>query len=73
MLFRSMDDRLGTLQPGKLADLIIVDGQPDADIEALRRVDGVVVNGREVVREGRVYLPRHVEEKAPFSTAPARD
>jgi imidazolonepropionase-like amidohydrolase len=64
-----MADRLGTLESGKLADLIIVDGQPDVDLEALRRVETVVVNGREVVREGRVHIPRHREERAPFSTA----
>jgi imidazolonepropionase-like amidohydrolase len=65
-----MDDRLGTLQPGKLADLIIVDGQPDQDIEQLAKVDMVIVGGRVVVRDGRVALPPRVQEKAPFSTKP---
>ena len=67
-----MADRLGTIETGKLADLIIVDGRPDADLEDLRRVEQVLVNGRVVVRNGHVYIPRHVEEKAPFSTAVAR-
>jgi hypothetical protein len=31
-------DELGTLEPGKLADVIIVDGNPLTDIEALGRV-----------------------------------
>jgi imidazolonepropionase-like amidohydrolase len=39
---------LGTLEPGKLADLIVVDGDPTADIGALRNVE-VVVKGGEVV------------------------
>jgi imidazolonepropionase-like amidohydrolase len=31
-----MDDRIGTLQPGKLADLVVVDGDPLADIAILQ-------------------------------------
>ena len=65
-----MADRLGTLEAGKLADLIIVDGRPDTNLEDLRHVEQVVVNGRWVVRDGNVHVPRHVEEKAPYSTAP---
>ena len=56
-----MGDKLGTLEPGKLADLVIVDGRPDADIEDLAKVRTVVVNGRVVVRDGKVELPRPPE------------
>ncbi len=38
-------DELGTVEPGKLADLIVVDGDPLADIDALSRVDIVVKDG----------------------------
>jgi len=31
--------------PGKLADLILVDGKPDADIRDIRKVEKVVKNG----------------------------
>jgi len=31
-----MDDRIGTLQPGKLADLLVVDGDPLKDIAILQ-------------------------------------
>jgi imidazolonepropionase-like amidohydrolase len=42
-------DQLGTLTPGKLADLIVVDGDPSRDITALSRVQAVFQGGRRVV------------------------
>jgi hypothetical protein len=39
------DADLGTLEVGKLADLVIVDGDPLADIKAARRVRTVIKNG----------------------------
>ena len=38
-------DELGTVEPGKLADLVIVSGNPLADIAALSRIDIVVKDG----------------------------
>jgi imidazolonepropionase-like amidohydrolase len=38
-------DRLGSLEPGKLADLIVVAGDPMARIEEIRRVDLVMKDG----------------------------
>jgi len=37
---------LGSVAPGKLADLILVDGNPQADISALRNISVVVKNGQ---------------------------
>jgi imidazolonepropionase-like amidohydrolase len=42
-------DQLGTLEPGKLADLIAVDGDPSRDVAALSRVRAVFQGGRRVV------------------------
>jgi imidazolonepropionase-like amidohydrolase len=39
-------DSLGTLEPGKLADLIVVDADPLADFENLRKLSLVVKEGR---------------------------
>jgi imidazolonepropionase-like amidohydrolase len=41
-----MDRQIGTLEPGKAADLIVVDGRPDEDLSALERVRMTFVAGR---------------------------
>ena len=38
--------RLGTLEPGKLADIIVVDGNPLQDISVMRKLEFVVKNGK---------------------------
>lgn len=40
-----IEGRTGTLEPGKEADVLVVDGDPLAEIDALRRVSLVVQNG----------------------------
>ena len=42
-------DRLGTVEPGKLADLIVVDADPLDDIQNLRRIQLVLKGGRVVL------------------------
>lgn len=41
-----LDDRLGTLEAGKRADVIVVDGDPRSDLRALERVQRTYVDGR---------------------------
>jgi imidazolonepropionase-like amidohydrolase len=45
-----ISDRVGTIEPGKLADLVLLDGDPASDIEALGHVDLVMKEGRIVYR-----------------------
>jgi imidazolonepropionase-like amidohydrolase len=45
-----LEDRLGTLEPGKLADLIVVDGDPLVELSTLRQVHMVVKEGQVVHR-----------------------
>jgi imidazolonepropionase-like amidohydrolase len=41
----SMQDRVGTIEAGKLADIVAVPGDPLADVTALEKVDFVIKNG----------------------------
>ncbi|WP_070154199.1 amidohydrolase family protein [Sphingobium phenoxybenzoativorans] len=54
-----MGDKLGTLEPGKLADVIVVDGRPDENLDDLAKVETVVRNGNIVIKDGRLFVPRH--------------
>ena len=45
-----MDDTVGSLEPGKKADVIVVDGSPDEDILDLWKVDEVFFNGERMDR-----------------------
>jgi imidazolonepropionase-like amidohydrolase len=45
-------DRFGSLEPGKAADFIVVDGDPLVDIKTMRRISRMWMNGREVERQG---------------------
>jgi imidazolonepropionase-like amidohydrolase len=58
-----MDDRLGTLQTGKLADVLVVDGRPDENLDDLAKVDLVLRDGYRVVEGGHVTIPRHQAQK----------
>lgn len=40
-----VDDRLGTIEPGKIADIVAVEGNPLEDIRAMRRVVFVMKDG----------------------------
>ena len=57
-----MEGEVGALVPGQLADVIVVDGDPLADITVLLR-EGAIV---EVVKEGqRVDMSRPIPERKP--------
>ncbi len=44
------ESRIGSIEPGKLADLVLIDGDPLADIRQMYRVQRVMLNGQWVER-----------------------
>ncbi len=51
-----VDDERGTIAAGKLADLLLVDGSPDENIDDILRTDAVFLGGRQLDREGLARL-----------------
>jgi imidazolonepropionase-like amidohydrolase len=49
--FQRIDARVGSIAPGKQADLVLIDGNPDEEIEQLAKIDLVF-------KEGIAYDPR---------------
>jgi imidazolonepropionase-like amidohydrolase len=52
-----LDGEIGTIEPGKRADLILVARDPLKDIRALREVEMVFRDGKLVARRGQIVLP----------------
>ncbi|WP_433337757.1 amidohydrolase family protein [Spirillospora sp. CA-294931] len=63
-------DRVGTVERGKLADLVVLDADPLADIRNTRRVHALVVNGRLITHEERERLLAEVERAARADKSP---
>lgn len=41
-----IDDQVGTVEAGKIADLVLLGGDPSVDIKNIRKTEMVIVNGR---------------------------
>lgn len=44
--FFRVSDRLGSIESGKLADLVLVEGEPQKKISDMRRIKRVMLNGQ---------------------------
>jgi imidazolonepropionase-like amidohydrolase len=62
--FLGMEDRLGTIEKGKLADLVLLAANPLDDIGNTQRITGVVVNGRYLTRGDLDQVLAGVEQAA---------
>jgi len=63
-IFMRREKDLGTIEKGKLADFILLDANPLADISNTRKINAVVVNGRYLSREVLDKMLSEVEAKA---------
>jgi len=62
--FMRREKDLGTIEKGKLADLVLLDENPLADISNTRKINAVVVNGRLLKRKDLDEILNKVAEKA---------
>ena len=58
-----VDDRLGSIEAGKLADLVVVRGNPLVDIKAARDIELVIKNGE-------IYRPGELLDRAKANIGP---
>jgi len=64
--YTGQDQRMGSIEKGKLADFFLIPGDPIQDLKAIKTI-------RMVVKDGTFYYPTEVYPRfgiAPFTTAP---
>lgn len=59
--FLGMEDRLGTIEKGKLADLVLLNANPLEDISNTEKIEAVIANGRYFSRQDLDKLLAGVE------------
>ena len=51
-----MDNEIGTLEEGKSADVLIIEGDPSRDISALHNVNTIVCKGKLIKKAGTLLI-----------------
>ena len=63
-LFLRKLDKYGSVEPGRVADVVLLDANPLTDIRNTRKIFGVVVNGKYYSRPALDTMLQHVEKLA---------
>ncbi|UCC97362.1 MAG: PD40 domain-containing protein [Phycisphaerales bacterium] len=64
--YLGFDDDIGSLEPGKLADLVVLEGNPLEDIRQSERIRYTMVNGRIYDARTLDQVGNHPEKRGPF-------
>jgi len=62
--FFGLEEQLGSVEKGKLADLVLLSANPLEDISNTQKIATVIVNGRYIRREELDKMLDHVEAAA---------
>ena len=61
--FFKMEDRLGTIEAGKLADMVMLAKDPLQDIANIQKIEGVMMNGKWLDRAALDRIASDVEKQ----------
>jgi imidazolonepropionase-like amidohydrolase len=69
--FMGLDSELGTIEPGKIADMVLLDADPLSDIANVKNIDSVIVGGKVLDGPARERIMNELSVSRPATDAPS--